>query len=82
MNSALKCLKFIIFFGQQAKKNGFNGPVIGVKVADENKRDFSKEKLELGKTIIGMQSGTLHSTFVLLSTLQNLLYLLNVKLLR
>ncbi|CAL1278551.1 unnamed protein product [Larinioides sclopetarius] len=41
-----------------AKKKAFDGPTIGVKVADENKRIFSKEKLEMGKTIIGLQSGS------------------------
>ncbi|XP_015926251.1 myophilin [Parasteatoda tepidariorum] len=44
--------------GGLAKKKQYDGPTIGVKVADENKRAFSKEKLELGKTIIGLQSGT------------------------
>lgn len=44
--------------GGLAQKKGFLGPTIGVKVADENRRDFTKEKLELGKTIIGLQSGT------------------------
>lgn len=29
-----------------------------MKVADENKRSFTKEKLEMGKTILGLQSGT------------------------
>ncbi|XP_064477344.1 calponin-1-like [Ornithodoros turicata] len=44
--------------GGLAQKKGFDGPTIGVKVADENKRLFPKEKLEMGKTIIGLQSGT------------------------
>lgn len=29
-----------------------------MKVADENKRLFSKEILEMGKTVIGLQSGS------------------------
>ncbi|GFT50335.1 calponin-3 [Nephila pilipes] len=48
----------IFALGGMAKKKGFQGPTIGVKVADENKRIFSKEKLEMGKTIIGLQSGS------------------------
>lgn len=42
----------------QAKKKGYEGPTIGVKVADENKRLFSKEIMEMGKTVIGLQSGS------------------------
>merc|ERR1719277_803608 len=41
-----------------AKKKGFAGPCIGVKVADQNKRNFSDEKLREGQSIIGLQMGT------------------------
>ncbi|RWS12822.1 calponin-like protein [Dinothrombium tinctorium] len=44
--------------GGMAQKKEFNGPVIGVKVAKENKRFFPKEKLEMGKAIIGLQAGS------------------------
>lgn len=48
----------VFALGGMAKKKGFDGPTIGVKVADENKRNFSKELLDKGKTIIGLQSGS------------------------
>ena len=41
--------------GGMAKKKGFAGPAIGVKVADQNKRNFSDEKLREGQGIIGLQ---------------------------
>jgi len=41
--------------GGMAKKKGFAGPCIGVKVADQNKRNFSDEKLREGQSIIGLQ---------------------------
>ena len=41
--------------GGMAKKKGFAGPCIGVKVADQNKRNFSEEKLREGQGIIGLQ---------------------------
>ncbi|XP_023221023.1 calponin-2-like [Centruroides vittatus] len=44
--------------GGLAQKNGYNGPTIGVKVSDENRRSFDKQTLELGKTIISLQSGS------------------------
>ncbi|XP_076353323.1 myophilin-like isoform X1 [Tachypleus tridentatus] len=44
--------------GGLAQRNGFDGPVIGVKVADENKRIFTKEQLEMGKTVLSLQTGT------------------------
>lgn len=44
--------------GGLAQKKGYDGPVIGVKVADENKRNFSSEKLAESTKIIGLQYGT------------------------
>ena len=41
--------------GGQAQKVGFAGPVIGVKQADANKREFSQEQLDAGKNVIGLQ---------------------------
>eukprot|EP00038_Savillea_parva_P007173 m.168331 g.168331 ORF g.168331 m.168331 type:complete len:185 (-) comp12942_c0_seq1:245-799(-) len=43
--------------GRCAQKNGFKGPVIGVKMADENKRNFSPEKLKAGDGVVGLQAG-------------------------
>ena len=42
----------------QAQKNGYDGPVIGVKMAEENKREFTEEQLTEGKKVIGLQYGT------------------------
>jgi len=44
--------------GGQAQKVGFSGPVIGVKQADANKREFSQEQLDAGKNVIGLQMGS------------------------
>ena len=41
--------------GGQAQKKGFNGPVIGVKQADANKRTFTDEQLKAGQNVIGLQ---------------------------
>ena len=43
--------------GGQAQKNKFNGPVLGVKVANENIRDFDDATLNAGQSITGLQSG-------------------------
>lgn len=44
--------------GRKAQKNGFQGPVLGVKEADSNPRNFSEETLKAGETVIGLQAGT------------------------
>ncbi|XP_066955683.1 myophilin-like isoform X4 [Macrobrachium rosenbergii] len=44
--------------GGLAQKRGFDGPVIGVKVAMENKRNFSEDKLKESQKIIGLQYGS------------------------
>lgn len=44
--------------GGQAKKNGFDGPVIGVKVATSNKRAFDEQQLREGRNVIGLQYGS------------------------
>jgi hypothetical protein len=41
--------------GRAAQKNGFNGPTLGPKPADENKREFSEEQLRAGDSVIGLQ---------------------------
>lgn len=48
----------IFKLGGMAQKKGFLGPAIGVKVADQNKRNFSEEKMREGQSIIGLQMGT------------------------
>lgn len=44
--------------GGLAQKRHFDGPVIGVKVAMENKRNFTAEKLKESQKIIGLQYGS------------------------
>lgn len=44
--------------GGMAQKKGFTGPALGVKVADENKRNFSQEVLKKGEQVIGLQYGS------------------------
>merc|ERR1719427_380467 len=41
-----------------AQKRGFDGPCIGVKVANENKRVFSETQLKASHQIIGLQYGS------------------------
>ena len=38
-----------------AMKNGYNGPQIGVKIADQNIRDHDEAKMREGRNIIGLQ---------------------------
>merc|ERR1711970_1683566 len=38
--------------------NGWDGPVLGVKQATENKRQFDDEVLKAGQSMIGLQYGT------------------------
>lgn len=45
----------IFKLGGMAQKKNFNGPAIGVKVASQNKRNFSEDKLRQGQSIIGLQ---------------------------
>lgn len=42
---------------KQAQKNGFQGPYLGPKMSDENKREFSEEQLRAGEATIGLQAG-------------------------
>lgn len=44
--------------GGLAQKRGFDGPSIGVKVANENKRNFTVDKLKESQKIIGLQYGS------------------------
>jgi len=44
--------------GGMTQKNNWNGPVLGVKQANENKRNFDEETLKAGKNLIGLQYGT------------------------
>ncbi|CAG2166920.1 unnamed protein product [Oppiella nova] len=43
--------------GGLAQKKRFIGPVIGVKVAEQNRRSFSKDILNKSQSVIGLQAG-------------------------
>ena len=40
-----------------ASTNGYAGPTIGVKIAEENVREFDEETLAAGKSVLGGQTG-------------------------
>ncbi|CAK8677747.1 unnamed protein product [Clavelina lepadiformis] len=42
----------------EAMKKGFDGPQIGVKIADKNIREYDELKTREGRNIIGLQMGT------------------------
>jgi len=44
--------------GGMAQKNGFDGPALGVKVAQENRRNFTEDVLRKGEQVIGLQYGS------------------------
>jgi len=44
--------------GGLAQKNGWDGPVLGVKVATENKREFDDDVMKAGQSVIGLQYGS------------------------
>merc|ERR1712127_963422 len=44
--------------GGMAQKKGWKGPVLGVKVASENKRNFDEDVMKAGQSMIGLQYGT------------------------
>lgn len=44
--------------GGMAQKKGFDGPVLGVKIASENKREFDEGVLKAGQSVIGLQYGS------------------------
>merc|ERR1711973_409059 len=44
--------------GGLAQKQGFNGPVIGKKMATQNKREFDEATMKAGQSLIGLQYGS------------------------
>lgn len=44
--------------GGLAQRNGYHGPVIGKKMATENKREFDDSVLKAGQSVIGLQYGS------------------------
>jgi transgelin len=56
--SARRSVLIQVWFLLQCYKHAeFQGPWLGPKPADENKREFSEETLAAGQTIIGLQAG-------------------------
>ena len=47
----------IFFYFIKARKNNFNGPQLGPKMADENKREFTEQQLRGGESTLGLQAG-------------------------
>jgi hypothetical protein len=47
----------IFALARYAQKNGFTGPTLGPKLAEENKRDFTDEQLRAGESVLGLQAG-------------------------
>ena len=48
----------IFLLGGNAQKKGFSGPILGVKVAKENKREFDESVMKAGQSVIGLQYGS------------------------
>ena len=57
MLSSYRFYKLLVYV-LQAQKNSYDGPMLGVKEADSNPRNFSEEKMKAGATVIGLQAGT------------------------
>ncbi|XP_014677110.1 PREDICTED: calponin-3-like [Priapulus caudatus] len=55
MYTVINCIHQL---GSLARKAGFDGNTIGVKLADANKREFTEEQLIASKQIISLQYGS------------------------
>jgi len=51
-------IKGIVALGRRAQVNGYDGPTLGPKQAEGEKREWSDEQLKAGQNIIGLQMGT------------------------
>ncbi|XP_052828407.1 myophilin [Octopus bimaculoides] len=49
---------FFLFTFQAQTKPDFNGPILGPKMAEENKREFTQEQLDAGKNVVSLQYGS------------------------
>ena len=52
----IQCLYY--FISTLAQRNGYHGPVIGKKMATENKRAFDESVMKAGQSVIGLQYGS------------------------
>lgn len=58
LSSCYSCM-FIVFPVFQAQSKGYDGPVLGPKIAEKNERGFSEEQVKASREgHIGMQAGT------------------------
>ncbi|CAB4067189.1 TAGLN [Lepeophtheirus salmonis] len=48
----------LFVIGGLAQKKGYEGPVIGAKMATSNKRNFDDDVLKAGQNVIGLQYGS------------------------
>ena len=47
-----------------ATKKGYDGPQIGVKIADKNVREYDEQKLREGRNVIGLQVCCVKSSLI------------------
>ena len=50
--------------GGLAQRQGFDGPVIGKKMATQNKRDFDDATMKAGQSVIGLQFLKISNKFI------------------
>lgn len=48
----------IYSLGRKAQPNGYYGPVLGPREAQQNRRSFTEDQLVQGRTTIGLQMGS------------------------
>lgn len=56
-NNMAMVINTIHALGRAAQKNGYTGPTLGPKEAEQNPRNFSEEVLHKGQSVIGQQYG-------------------------
>jgi len=44
--------------GRYAQKHNFKGPTLGIKLAEENHREFTEEQMRASEGMIGLQAGS------------------------
>ncbi len=54
----MQVLSGIIALGRTARKNDFDGPILGPKEAERNERDFSSEVIQEGNRVTSLQYGS------------------------
>lgn len=59
-NNMAMVINSIHALGRAAQKNGYTGPTLGPKEAEQNPRHFSDDVLNKGQSVIGQQYGYTH----------------------